>query len=255
MPSVAELVSKVRSRSDMVGTTFVTDSEIVGFLNEGITDIHDLLISTLGEQYYTISQEMTVPAGSRQATWYQGASGQTYYYGYSYYGYSYYELGGYYYNIPWRIWGISFLTTSGSDEIELPLERFETGNNRVIRTQKDWDTTPPRYNWRQWGIEFDTATDKDQIIIVNYTPRPPVLSLTPGANITDSLPTYLDNYDDYIVIYAAICCLNKQESDTTVLQNMLSNKKHMLEQNTGPKDMGRALTLGNMRRERSLDDW
>lgn len=52
--TLADLRTQVRQRADMENTTFVTDSEITGYINSAIADLYDVLTSKV-EDYYTIS--------------------------------------------------------------------------------------------------------------------------------------------------------------------------------------------------------
>ena len=49
--TLAQLIVRVRQRADMVGSAFVSDSEIVDYINVAMAEIHDLLV-TKYEDYY-----------------------------------------------------------------------------------------------------------------------------------------------------------------------------------------------------------
>ncbi len=50
--SLADLITRCRQRADMVNTQFVTDTEIVGYLNESLGELYDLIIQNAGQEYF-----------------------------------------------------------------------------------------------------------------------------------------------------------------------------------------------------------
>ena len=54
------LMTQVRQRADMEGSTFVSDTEIRVFLNEALAELHDIMILSF-EDYYVNTTTYTLP--------------------------------------------------------------------------------------------------------------------------------------------------------------------------------------------------
>jgi hypothetical protein len=59
----AKLVARVRQRADMESNDFVSDSEVQTYINAGISELHDILIQTYGQDYYCSSATFNTVAG------------------------------------------------------------------------------------------------------------------------------------------------------------------------------------------------
>jgi hypothetical protein len=51
--TLATLRTRARQRADMANTAFVSDSELTTLVNESADELHDLLVSKLGDDYFT----------------------------------------------------------------------------------------------------------------------------------------------------------------------------------------------------------
>ena len=49
--ALSQLMTKCRERTDMVDSTFVTDSELKGWINIGMCQLHEILVNVF-EDYY-----------------------------------------------------------------------------------------------------------------------------------------------------------------------------------------------------------
>ena len=71
--TLAQLIVRVRQRADMVGSAFVSDAEVVDYINVAMAEIHDLLV-TKYEDYYVSTTTYTLPGsnpGTLPATFYK----------------------------------------------------------------------------------------------------------------------------------------------------------------------------------------
>ena len=53
--TLANLITGVRRRADMEGSTFVSDAEIVDYINVAMAEVHDILVTKF-EDYYVSTQ-------------------------------------------------------------------------------------------------------------------------------------------------------------------------------------------------------
>lgn len=61
--TVPELVSKLRNRGGYENSNRLTDPKLVDFLESGLAELHDLLISKYGDDYFTVRVEGNIVAG------------------------------------------------------------------------------------------------------------------------------------------------------------------------------------------------
>ena len=57
---LSELITKCRQRTDMTNSGFISDVEIVGYINLAIADLHDILVTSY-EDYYINQTDYTLP--------------------------------------------------------------------------------------------------------------------------------------------------------------------------------------------------
>jgi len=51
----AKLVARVRQRADMESNLFVSDLEVQTYINAALSELHDILVQTYGQDYYVSS--------------------------------------------------------------------------------------------------------------------------------------------------------------------------------------------------------
>lgn len=58
--TLTDLRNQSRQRADMVNSTFITDAELDGYINEGFLELYDLLTQKFGDEYFHTSFEITI---------------------------------------------------------------------------------------------------------------------------------------------------------------------------------------------------
>src|SRR4051812_1551341 len=61
--TLLELRTKSRQRSDMENSEFVSDSELTGYINSSIAELHDILAQAYGTDYFVIPYEFSTTSG------------------------------------------------------------------------------------------------------------------------------------------------------------------------------------------------
>lgn len=64
--TLSELRTRARQMADMVNSNFVSDSELLGYINASYAELYDIL-TTKYEDYYTISTTFTISSGNTYA--------------------------------------------------------------------------------------------------------------------------------------------------------------------------------------------
>lgn len=57
--TLSTLRTSARRKADMVGSTFVSDSELTEYINKSIAELYDILVSAYGEDYFVASATFT----------------------------------------------------------------------------------------------------------------------------------------------------------------------------------------------------
>jgi hypothetical protein len=176
--------------ADLVGSSFVSSTEWTTWINAGLMELYDIVVSAY-EDYFTTSTTSTITTGSS-------------------------------FSLPaafYKLRGVDYQITS-SDYINVPQFNFNERNRQV-----EWSYTARgndavrRYRMIADTLEItpsDRATGTYRLWYV-----PAVTALSTGS---DSIPTALSKsgWEEYIVLYAAIKAKLKGEEDVTDMSNQLA---------------------------------
>lgn len=182
MVTLTDLITSVRQRSDMEFSDFVTDPEITAYINNSASELYDILVSRF-EDYYTLDPvPFTISSGNS-------------------------------YLLPADFYKLRGLDLSlGSGEfVNVRNFMFNERNNDSNAAKLSIVQCPQRY--RVMGNKLiispvDQAVGSYQLW---YIPQCPKL-----VNPTDTLDT-ISGWEEYVIVDAAIKCLQKEESDVNVL--------------------------------------
>lgn len=159
MATLLELKTKTRERSDMVNSTFISDTELVSYINMAYSELYDILVSRF-EDYFSERVAFSLTTSSNE------------------------------YTLPsnfYKLRGLDF-SQGGSRWIVVRKWNFEE------RNQVSDDVTSVSGNYQAWII-------------------PRITQLVGDADETADIM----DFDEYIVICAAIMMKDKEESDVSVL--------------------------------------
>ena len=187
--TLTEMISKVRQRANMENSTFVSDSEVTGYINASYSELYDILVSRF-EDYFSKELSFTITSGNTES-------------------------------LPsdfYKARGIDILV-AGTDYETCRRWNFEERNNVDRARTRLLDGVNDRL-YRVMGSKImilpqDKGPGNYKLW---YIPR-----FTPLALAGDLLGDVLD-FEEYIVVDAAMKCLIKEESDINelmVIKNML----------------------------------
>lgn len=209
--TLAELRSAVRQRADMEDSEFVTDAELNSYINNSYTELYDLLVK-VNEDYYTISESFTLSGGN-----------------------NIFELPTDFY----KIRGLDYALDSSSNEyIALRPFNFNERNarNRSVSSIY-YGQDDLRYRIVGSDLHVVPADRSNGSYQLWYVPRPS--ELTTDASTADGVSGWLE----YVIVDAAIKCMQKEESDVSVL---FAQKQALLQriENMAPnRDQGSPETI------------
>jgi hypothetical protein len=181
--TLATLKTRTRQRSDMENSSFVSDSELVSYINSSYAQLYDILVSRF-EDYYTTSSTSTVASGANTIA------------------------------VP-----ADFYKLRGLD-YELSTDNFTTITKYNFQNRNKGrrggyltysDSQPRQYRIIGNNLEILPKDNAQGTYKLWYVPR-----LTRLSDDTDTLDA-VNGWEEYIVIDAAIKMLAKEESDISAL--------------------------------------
>ncbi len=183
--TLANLRLRVREQVDMVGSSFITDAEnsLDSWINEGLNRLHNRLVEAYGEEYCANTANYTFTSGTTQ-----------------------YDVPDYFL----KLYGID-MTINGRVR---SLKKFNRSERNVYRNLTVGNTVP-KYSLRGSRIVIHPEVPNGTLFTVHYAPRAKLLS---NSNTSTNIP---GGWEAFIVLYAAIRALIKEESDPRQLQGEL----------------------------------
>jgi hypothetical protein len=179
--TLLQLRTRARERADMVNSSFVTDTELTGYINSSYQEFYDLLTNAV-EDYNISTSSFTIASGNTQA-----APSDFY-----------------------KVRGIDDMTDP-SNPLPVRLFNFNERNDYSQRTLLPYRLSTVSYRILGSNLTFLPDTQAQRPYKLWYVPiaTPLVLDADTAAGINGWL--------EYVVVDAAIKMLIKEESDTKVL--------------------------------------
>jgi hypothetical protein len=191
--TLTTLLARVRERADMPVAGFIADSAtgLYAWINEGVQRLHEKLVEAYGEEYISSSASLTCTGSASDVA------------------------------LPsdfFKLYGID-MPVGGTTRTLKPYMRAE--RNSLRYGSVSWETVP-KYSLVGSNIRFlpippaCTAT-------IYYAPTTTLLA---SGSDTVNFP---NGWERYVVLYAAIQCLAKEESDTRELRMELEKLERDLD--------------------------
>jgi|TARA_R100000455_G_C6260610_1_gene115987 hypothetical protein len=222
--TLAQLITRVRQRADMVGSTFVSDSEVVDYINVAMAEIHDLLVDKY-EDYFVSSTTYTLPADN------PGTLPSDFY----------------------KALGVDFL--SGGLTYRMMRFTFQERNMYnapAIVASRIADT---RYAIQGNQIKFIPSPSTSGTVTLFYVPESQQFSAgSTSDTIVSKAPPIAKGYEEYLVVDAAIKCLMKEESNTQPHMIYKEQLRKRLEAASANRDAGESSKITDVRTGVYLDD-
>lgn len=178
--NVSDLITSVRRRANMENTQFVTDAEIITYLDQANRKFYNLLVTEFENWFVS---ETTFPTVDGVAE----------------------------YTLPtdlYKLLGVDLVDAGGRAFTMRPFELNE--RNRIVHT---WIGKPVRYILKGTKIVLvPTPSGGSQNIKLLYVPSPTAITLS-----SQTIEVF-NGFDEYIALDSAIRCLMKEESDTALLE-------------------------------------
>lgn len=221
--TLTTLRARARARADKVGSAFISDSELDQWLNEGVQELHDLLTNSF--QDYSVST----------AT-FNTVAGQSDY-------------------------ALATIAPAGLLKLRA-LDATINGRYRTVRRYNVQDRNKyrlvgqlfgrlacPRYALQGTNLSLLPPPSAVHAMTITYTPEAALL-----VNGTDAV-NFPNGWEQFVVLHAAACCLEKEESDSRVLRGLQENLRARIEQNAADRDSGQPAQAVDIETVDSDDYW
>lgn len=201
------LITRVRNRADMVNSNFVADAEMYQYLNEGVQKLHEKLVDAYGDEYiaseHWLESFATDPFTAEPSTTDLVLPSDFF---------KLYEV---------NLWPGSTPGPIGGDcQTLLPFNAME---RNTIRREF---VSMHRYRVMYGGDAspfLRILPAPTSAVTIRYAP---VRALIASGS---SEVNFINGWERYVVLYTAIQCLNKEESDTRTQQGELAKMEAELE--------------------------
>lgn len=218
------LVARVRQRADMEENYFVSDVEVQTYINAGLAELHDLLIQTYGQDYYISNSTFTTTSGVDS---YAISSNI---------GADFYKLRGVDAKLNGSIWSTL-----------IPFNFNERNLNQEGTLSNIWGLSNTRYRLVGDNIVFSPAPNSSIEVKVWYIPTTQQFNSSTPASSSTTFDD-INGYAEYVIIDAAIKCLQKEESDVQVLFAQKTAMKRRIEEAANNRDAGSPLSVSDVYR-------
>lgn len=220
--TLSELITRVRRMSDTENSQFVTDTEIIAYINEAITELYDLLVANADDEWgtYPFAATISVTAGTSV------------------------------YNLPdacYKLRGIDRLVSGVSGSSTAQWEEIDRVAFGMRNARSDlWydDRGARRFGYRPLGattVAFLPTPQQAETLRVWYVPA--VGTLSEGTDQLDGV----NGWEEYVVVDAAIKCMLKEESDPSQLVARRARLAKRIEDMSEERDVGQPDTIQDVR--------
>lgn len=202
----------------MVNSQFISNSELESLVNESATELYDLLVTTLGADYYVT--EVAFPLIAGQDT---------------------YPLPNDFYKMA----GVDLVSGSGKPLTVKPFMFQERNryNNSLIYDASTDGILQLRYRIIANTIKFIPDVTANYSVSLWYHPACPIMDS--DSDVFDGV----NGYEEMIILLTAMKMLEKEESDTSALQVRYQYLLKRIQDSAGNRDAGMPERVQDTRRD------
>lgn len=193
--TLLEVRTAVRQRADMLEadgvytTSFITDSELNSYINQSYFELYDLLVQKYGDDYYAVMPPLTfITDGTTQ----------------------FYPLPADFY----KLLAVDVLVQGGTNNAFYSLKSFTMGERNlypVPNYQSFYGISNLKYRLIKDKLWLNPIPAAGQTVRMIYVPT--MTTLSADSDTVNGI----SGWTEYIITDAAIKCLQKEESDVSVL--------------------------------------
>jgi len=194
--TLLQLKDRSRQLSDMEDSNFISDEELTNYINQSALELYDLLVATFEDYYINDSNETTLTSGQDSIS------------------------------VPadfYKLRGVDF-KISADRWVDLKPFSFQDRNEPLQPLLSSRLDTGVKYRLQGNSVVISPTNKAEGTYKLWYVPKMTQMTIN-----TDTLPAYLEPWDEYVVVDAAIKMLQKEESSTTAVSAMKDSLKKRIE--------------------------
>ena len=209
--TLQNLRDRARAAADMTGSSFVSDSEANVWINQGLFELYDLVVSAY-EDYFTSPAPTTLTIASGNIV-----------------------------SLPADFYKLRKLqySASGTDGSYQPCKPFNLSDNFANGGADFYTAVWSNRRYRVMGdsLLIEPAASAPGSYLLHYVPAPTAL-----VSNSDEIPSSLSKFgwDEYIVLYVAERMLNKEESPSSDVRNLRGEIAGRIAQMSGNRQADQA---------------
>jgi len=215
MSTLSELRTRARRLADAVGNNFFADAEVDDYINIGLGELHDILVSKF-EDYSVSSISFSLVKDQSEYT------------------FSSIGLSNFYKSL-----GVDLI--DGNDTVRIPRYSFQERNafseNSAYYSRSGRKNL--RYNINGTSMMFTPTPAEAYTIKLWYVPQFSKLS-NDSDSVNNNIAT---NWEDYAVTMAALKMRQKEETSTTSLERELDRLTARIEEASRNRDAGEPMSI------------
>lgn len=202
--TLAELRTEARQRADMEqDDDFVTDTELTRMVNQSIRELYDLLLESLGHEYFYTSASISIVAGTQA------------------------------YSLPtafYQLLGVD-LVISATENMALRPFQFHERNEDMYGMGWGYPDGP-RYRIMGSQIHFRPAPTASDTVTVHYIPYP--TSLSADGDTFDGI----NGWEEYVIVDCAAKMIEKEEGEAAPLYKRKAELMQRIQGQASKRDAG-----------------
>jgi len=216
--TLLQLRTESRQRADMQNSTFVTDSELTNYINNSVSELHDILVQAYDGDYYINEVTFTTTSGQESYDISTIITADDLY----------------------KLRGVDAKLNTAEWTTMQPFAFNERNRRQNSGAWSYLGLSNVAYRLVGDTLRFTPVPDGQVEVRVWYIPT--AVQLTAD---TDTLKD-LNNFSEYIIVDAAIKMLQKEESDTSVLMAQKVELKRRIEEAANNRDAGQGESISDV---------
>lgn len=241
--TLSQIRLAAQQRADRVNSNFVTQSEWRSYINQAMFELYDLLVTLYQDMYIATPIQFT-------------ANGSTFLYDLPNGSNTFQNALDLQQFVPrpfYKLIGVDLALNNASNSF-VTINKFNFSDRNKFVYPNTASTIYGVFNlqYRLMGnkIEFIPTPSGNQIIRLWYIPR--LIELLQESDTTD---TGISGWIEYVIVRAAKYALDKEESDTSKLDQQILFLKSRIEESASNRDAGLPDTISNSRANNAGSGW
>lgn len=193
--TLAQLKSQARDRADMTNSQFVSDSELVNYINGSIAELHDLLIAAYDNDYFITEYTFNTVSGTDS------------------------------YALPNDFYKLRGIDSKIGTDQWFTLQPFNFNERNSKNDLVAYLAYGNNFRYRIIGSEVVFSPVPQGIYSIKLWYIPVATKLTSDSDTLNDI----NQFSEYVIVDAAIKMANKEEADVSVLAAQKAELKRRIE--------------------------